>query len=99
MKQKTKLFLIMLLSAFVGAAAFAKDASELTIKGRVLDVNGAPIPGAGVQIKGQTIGTVTDLEGAYQLENVAVGSEVEISSLGFTTVSFVADSDLRGTLS
>lgn len=94
MKQKTKLFLIMLLSAFVGAAAFAKDASDLTIKGRVLDVNGAPIPGAGVQIKGQTIGTVTDLEGAYQLENVAVGSEVEISSLGFTTVSFVADSDL-----
>ena len=35
----------------------------ITVRGTVYDDQGAPLPGAGVMVKGTTQGTVTDLDG------------------------------------
>ena len=39
-----------------------------TITGTVTDENGDPLPGLSISIKGTTVGTVTNLEGEYQIE-------------------------------
>ncbi|WP_421918807.1 SusC/RagA family TonB-linked outer membrane protein [Marinifilum sp.] len=39
-----------------------------TIKGKVTDANGRPLPGVSIVIKGSTIGVATDIDGNYSLE-------------------------------
>ena len=74
--------------------AETKKASEkLSISGVVLDDTGFPLIGAGVLIKGTTIGTVTDIDGRFSLSVPQAGAEVEVSSLGFTTFVFKAESE------
>lgn len=38
------------------------------VKGQVLDASGEGVPGASVQVKGSTIGTITDVDGNFSLE-------------------------------
>ena len=47
------------------ASVEALQADNVTIKGQVVDVNGAPVPGVGVVVAGTTIGTTADLDGYY----------------------------------
>ena len=58
------------------------------LSGTVIDSYGVPVIGAGVLIKGTTIGTSTDLDGNFSFELPAgmEGSVLEISCLGYTTV-------------
>ena len=42
--------------------------AQNTVKGKVLDQDKIPIPGAGVAIRGTTIGTITGLEGEFDLQ-------------------------------
>ena len=56
--------------------------NNISIKGRVFDVNGAPVVGAYVVVKGTTIGTSTSIDGQFTLL-VSKGSLLEISFLGF----------------
>ena len=44
------------------------QASEITVRGRVVDENGEPLPGATIQQPGTTIGTVTGADGSFMLE-------------------------------
>ena len=39
----------------------------ITVRGTVYDDQGAPLPGAGVMVKGTTQGTITDLDGNYEI--------------------------------
>lgn len=105
MKQKPKLFFALLLSVLVCSSAYAESiasdaisdesaqapVSKITVKGRVVDTKGEPIPGAGVKIKGTSTGTITDLDGYFRLESVTTGSEIEISSLGFATATLTVE--------
>ncbi|NND30980.1 MAG: TonB-dependent receptor [Saprospiraceae bacterium] len=54
-----------------------------TITGTVVDVNGQPLIGATILVKGTTVGTVTDLDGAFTLE-VEPGSILDVSFTGYT---------------
>ena len=54
-----------------------------TIKGTVVDEKGEPVIGASVVVKGSSLGTITDVEGAYVLANVPERSEVVISFIGY----------------
>jgi len=54
--------------------------------GKVVDVKGEPVPGVTVSIKGTSEGTVTDVEGVYQLNNVSSSSILVFSFVGYTTV-------------
>ena len=58
---------------------------QKTIKGKVLDAQGEPIIGANVIIKGTGSGVITDIDGIFTLDNVPVGSVVQISYIGYLT--------------
>lgn len=47
--------------------AVRKTKIETPVKGVVVDVNGEPLPGVSVMIKGTTTGTITDMDGIYQI--------------------------------
>ena len=57
-----------------------------TIRGKVLDVKGEPIPGAQVYVAELGAGTMTDIDGNYILLNLEVGAyDVTASMIGFST--------------
>lgn len=52
------------------------------ITGKVTDEEGEALPGVTVKIKGKSVGTITDVNGYYELNNVPVGSILEFSFVG-----------------
>ncbi len=55
---------------------------EGPLKGVVVDANGEPVLGAGVMIKGSTLGTTTGTDGSFTID--AAGDAIlEISSIGY----------------
>lgn len=53
------------------------------IKGRILDFQGEPLIGVNVVLKGSTIGTMTDVDGNFQIENVPDNAILIISYIGY----------------
>ena len=53
------------------------------VVGKVVDVNGEPIIGASVQVVGQSMGTVTNLDGEFTLSSVPVNAVIVVSYIGF----------------
>lgn len=66
------------------------DGEKRTVSGIILDKNGDPIIGASILVKGTTNGTITDLDGKYNLANVPENSTLEISYIGYKTQSLKA---------
>lgn len=78
---------------FVGIPGFAATSTAPenntqqrthAVKGVVSDALG-PLAGVNVMVKGTTNGVMTDNNGAYVLQNVAVGSVLEFSFIGYKT--------------
>lgn len=65
-----------------------KDTEAMTgqqtssIKGKVTDSMGGPLPGVTVVVRGTTVGTVTDASGSYSLTNVPGNSLLVFSFVG-----------------
>ena len=57
---------------------------EREITGRVVDVNGEPIIGANVLVRGQNNGVITDVDGKFSLL-VPQKATLRISYIGYTT--------------
>ncbi len=57
----------------------------ISVSGIVTDDDGLPLPGVTVHIKGSTKGTVTTIEGSYQLADVSVNSILVFSFVGMIT--------------
>jgi TonB-linked SusC/RagA family outer membrane protein len=57
--------------------------AEISVKGTVLDETGNPMPGVSVLVQGTTSGTVTNLEGEYELSNVPEDGTLVFSFLGY----------------
>lgn len=55
-------------------------------KGVVKDATGETVIGATVVVKGTTNGTVTGIDGDFQLSNVERGAVIQISFIGYQTV-------------
>lgn len=53
------------------------------LSGIVVDEKGEPVIGANVTIKGTTTGTITDLDGQFNLENIAGKNTLLISYIGY----------------
>jgi TonB-linked SusC/RagA family outer membrane protein len=63
--------------------AMAEEADDpIPVTGKVTDEKGDPLPGVTVSVPGTTIGTATDLDGAYSL-TVPEGSSLVFSFIGF----------------
>ncbi|MEG2067610.1 MAG: TonB-dependent receptor [Tannerellaceae bacterium] len=60
--------------------------SERTIKGVVKDATGETIVGANVSVVGTTIGTITDMDGAFSLK-VPAGATLKFSFIGYKDAS------------
>ncbi|MBQ0787522.1 MAG: von Willebrand factor type A domain-containing protein [Oceanihabitans sp.] len=70
---------------FVFVLLFAMQlcAQEKTITGIVSEVNGLPLPGAAIIVRGTTIGTSTDFDGNYTIK-ANIGDVLLFSYLGFS---------------
>lgn len=84
-----KITLLLLLSMIVVLAPpqlMASEEEDRILTGRVLALDGEPIVGANVVIKGTGTGTVSDLEGSFSLEVPDEGvTSIIISYLGYVT--------------
>ena len=78
---------VMLAFLMIGVQAFAQN----VVTGKVVDAKGEPIIGAGVQIKGTTSGTVTDLDGLFGIK-ADKNATLVISSIGYKTAEVPAGS-------
>ena len=58
--------------------------SRMNISGVVIDNDGLTMPGVSVSVKGTTTGTITDIDGKYNL-NVQKGATLLFSFIGYTT--------------
>lgn len=87
MKEKVRkscmsIFLICLMGMLSLATSYAQSGSAGTISGNVKDSQGETIIGASVVVKGTTTGTVTDLDGNFQI-NASAGNTLVISYIGY----------------
>ena len=67
---------------------------NITVTGTVTDVQNEPLVGASVLQAGTTNGTMTDVDGKFTL-TVPDGAELEISSIGFTTLKLKAEPTMK----
>lgn len=83
MKQTILTFLLIVCS-------LALNAQGLQVKGVVTSADdGQPVPGASVSVKGTTTGTMTDLNGYFNLNNVPANSTLVFSFVGMKTQEVV----------
>lgn len=82
MKKSLISFRILLL--FISFSfAFQAFAQEIQVSGKVSDAkDGSSLPGATVQVKGTTTGTLTDIDGKYSIK-VKTGSILNFSFIGY----------------
>ena len=72
------IFLLPLLLAAQGAEG---------ITGKIIDINGAGLPGVNVMVKGTYYGAASDLEGHYRIDKINPGSyDVEVSMIGYKVI-------------
>lgn len=78
MKCKIILYLILM------GSFFSLSAQNISIKGTVTSSeDGLSLPGVSVLVTGTNIGTTTDLDGKYQLKNVAPNASLIFSYVGY----------------
>ncbi len=71
--------------------------TRILVSGRILDSSGQPVPGASVIEKGTTNGVNTDIDGKFTI-SVKSGASLEVSCIGYETVSVAASENLSVTL-
>ena len=106
---KNSLFALVFMVSMVGSV-LAQPNTRASISGRVLETGtGEPIVGAHVFIANSMIGSVTDLDGNYDLVNVPTGAHrLYVSMLGFesdfldimlrTSRAYTFDFELTGSI-
>ncbi len=88
MKRKLTMFLALF---FLGIGIVQ---AQTQVRGTVMDEAGEPVIGATVQIKGTTQGTVTDIDGNFNLSAPANGTLV-ISYVGYATQEVPVSANVR----
>lgn len=59
---------------------------DRTVRGRLTDENGEPLIGASVLVQGASVGTVTDIDGYYEIKLPEGTNELTFSYTGYETV-------------
>ena len=84
MRSKIRRFHFLLFMFCTLWAALPMAAQNINVKGRVVDAkDNEPIIGATVMVKGTTKGSVSDIDGNFQLTGVASNATITISSIGY----------------
>ena len=78
---------------FIGVLFASISFAQVTVKGTVTDKeDNSPLPGVTVVIQNTTKGTVTDINGKYELQIDSLGQTLEFKFVGMETVTMVASS-------
>lgn len=91
---KASRFPIMMFALFLSTTLHAQSQK---FSGTVVDETGEPIIGASITVKGQKTGSVTDVDGNFQIQ-AAPGSTIVVSYIGFTAKEAKASDNLKITL-
>ena len=91
--KKMRVLILMLLTCF----AFTSIAQN-TVTGLVQDANGVSIPGVSVIVKNTTIGTITDIEGRFELNVESLPVTLVTSFVGYKTKETVVTSTAAVTI-
>ncbi|MDR0682088.1 MAG: TonB-dependent receptor [Dysgonamonadaceae bacterium] len=83
-------FTFIVLCCFSALDGYAQEIKKIT--GTVTDVNNEAVIGASVTISGIKLGTVTDMDGRFEL-SVPVGSTLNVSYIGYVTYQTKITSD------
>lgn len=94
MKQKPLVYFLLLT---FGLLTFSFGYAQ-QISGKIKDVQGEPVVGASVIVKGTTQGVVTDAEGDFTINTIA-GKMLSISSIGYNSVEVPSAIDMQVVLS
>ena len=78
-----KFVCFFIVSFLLTQTTLAQSASP--IMGKVLDSTGESVIGASVLVKGTTIGTITDIDGNFKLDNVSSNATLVVSYIGYQT--------------
>ncbi len=73
----------LLVAALIGTAFTVSAADGRVLKGRVLDPDGNPIPGAVVNLAENSKIIFTDAEGNFALKDVVIDDEINASCIGY----------------
>ncbi len=85
-----------LFSAVLAVSTLTASAQQIQVKGTVKEQKtGEAVIGASVKVKGATQGVITDLNGNFVLDNVAQGTPIEISYIGYDPVETKAAPSLQ----
>ena len=79
--------LFALLAAFLLVLSPTIGWAQNTVKGTVVDEAGEPVIGATVVVVGTQMGTTTDINGHFALQNIKKESVLQISFIGYETVN------------
>lgn len=74
----------VLIAADLSTGTFTED-QQVRITGKVVDANGAGLPGVNVVEKGTTNGTTTDVDGNFSLAVASGASVLQFSFIGYNT--------------
>lgn len=91
LRLRRKWLIFSMLFIFLFFQAFTLYAQNLTVKGKVSDGKGSPLPGATVKVKGTSNGVVTNVNGDYTI-NIANRNAVLI----FSFISFQSEERVVG---
>ena len=76
--------LVLIQKSAAPKAVSVKAADKIRVKGKIVDENKLPIPGATVIESGTSNSTVTDFDGVFEL-SVGEGKNIEVSYVGYAT--------------
>jgi len=85
---KSKIFFFVFLFIVVSATA-----QNITVKGAVNEGADSPLPGVSILVKGTSLGTATDFDGNFILEDVPLSSTLVFSYVGFQTYEVQIEND------
>lgn len=85
------IILAIIFFPFIGLTQFG------TLRGKILDENGISVPGATISIDNASWGTISDVNGDYQLLNIPSGNRtVLISFIGYSSQEYEVEIRPRG---
>lgn len=86
--KRTLILILLVINALISTSTDL-TAQQINVSGRVTGMDGDPIIGATVLVKGTTVGVITDINGRYQLSNISSDATLVFSFVGMSTIEVV----------
>ncbi len=85
----------LLLFVFLLSIVLKLNAQGKTVSGTIYDTDKYPMPGVSIVVKGTTNGTITDVNGKFQLQIDEENTILQVSFIGFKTVELDASTQSK----